>query len=32
MVVPFTSFDFFPVIFPKSCQEKMRWICHENAI
>ena len=32
MVFLFTSFDFFPVIFQKNCQEKMRWICHENAI
>ena len=22
----------FPVIFQKNCQEKMRLICHENAI
>ena len=26
MVFLFTSFDFFPVIFQKNCQEKMRML------
>ena len=23
---------FFPVIFQKNCQDKIRWICYENYI